>query len=98
MIGWNDAPKGVEVRASYGNNINISYNGILSQCGADQVYLHCVTGDKQGWSNPQDQKMNRTARGWEKDVAVHSNRMLFCFKDSADNWDNNNGNNWEFYA
>ena len=98
MTGWNDTQKGVELRPGYGNDVNVCYTGLLSQCGAEQVYLHCGFGDPQHWNNAQDQRMEHTARGWEKNVALQNNQMIFCFKDSANNWDNNSGHNWVFRA
>jgi hypothetical protein len=38
--------------------------------------------------------MDRTARGCEKNVPMKNHTLAFCFKDSANNWDNNNGYNW----
>ena len=96
MTGWNDVQKGVETRPGYGNDVNICYSGLLSRSGADQVYLHCGFGDTQHWNSVQDLRMERTARGWEKNVTLQSNQLNFCFKDSASNWDNNSGHNWIF--
>lgn len=93
--GWNDFQKGVEVRpAAYANEVTICYNGLLSRSGADQVYLHCGFGDPHHWANTSTQKMDRTPRGWEKTIRMMENKASFCFKDSANNWDNNSGYNW----
>lgn len=92
--GWTDFEKGVEVRPSFGNQVNIIYNGLLSKAGADQVYLHCGFGNPEDWRDVQTLRMERTARGWEKSVPMKNHFMAFCFKDSAENWDNNNGYNW----
>lgn len=96
MTGWYDEHKGVEMRPGYGNDVNVCYTGLLSQCGADQVYLHYGFGETQQWRSVQDQKMQRSARGWEKNVSLMESQMNFCFKDSANNWDNNTGHNWIF--
>ncbi|MFZ5648794.1 MAG: carbohydrate-binding protein [Bacillota bacterium] len=93
--GWNDFPRGVEVKqAAYGNEATIVYNGLLAKSGADQVYLHCGFGDPNSWHNVSTQKMDRTNRGWEKTIRMMDNKAAFCFKDSANNWDNNSGHNW----
>jgi len=92
--GWSDTERGVEVRPSLGNQVNICYNGLLSKSGADQVYLHCGYGDPNNWRDVQTVRMDRTARGWEKTIPMKDHTAAFCFKDSAQNWDNNSGYNW----
>jgi hypothetical protein len=96
--GWSDTPKGVEVRPAGFNEVNIIYNGLLAKSGADQVYLHCGFGDPKNWQNVSTIKMERTQRGWESTLRMQNGLMSFCFKDSANNWDNNNGYNWTVRA
>ncbi len=80
-----------------GEEITILYNGLLSQNGADQVYLHTGYGKAGQWRNVSDMRMSRTGWGWVKTLEMPDDaRFNFCFKDSADNWDNNNGVNWSF--
>lgn len=81
-----------EVR--HGNRTTISYNGILSNCGADKVFLHY---GYDGWHNTETIPMKKDTRGhYNTEIKVKGhNEMNFCFKDSADNWDNNNGTNWK---
>ncbi len=75
--------------------MTILYNGLLAGCGADGVYLHCGYGSSNNWSNIEDIKMEWTQRGWVKTFKPKDDsRLNFCFKDSASNWDNNNGINW----
>jgi len=95
---WNDYQKGVEVKPLGYDEVNISYNGLLARSGADQVYLHCGYGDPKNWTSVNTIRMERSARGWEKPVRIHNNLLNFCFKDSANNWDNNNGFNWTVLA
>ncbi len=77
-----------------GDKATICYKGILAQSGADQIYLHAGYGP-QAWHDVQDLKMYRSPRGWEATVDVkHEGQFNFCFKDSANNWDNNYGLNW----
>jgi hypothetical protein len=77
--------------------VTFLYYGLLDKSGADQVYLHCGYGNPQNWQNVQDVRMERTRRGWAKTIKVEDmDRFNFCFKDSANNWDNNNGINWSF--
>jgi len=94
LQGWKDMEKGVEVNPTFGNQVNICYNGLLSNSGADQVYLHCGYSDPRNWREVITDRMERTARGWEKSVPMKNHTITFCFKDSANNWDNNNGFNW----
>ncbi|SFQ94947.1 carbohydrate-binding protein [Desulfoscipio geothermicus] len=94
MQSWKDFEKGVEVRPAFGNQINICYTGLLSKSGADQVFLHCGYSDPQNWRDTTTMSMERTPRGWEKNVPMKDHTMAFCFKDSANNWDNNSGYNW----
>ena len=80
-----------------GDHINIIYNGLLSNSGADQVWLHFGYGMHDNWHETKDMKMFHTGRGWEQTFQVADpSRLNFCFKDSANNWDNNNGHNWSF--
>lgn len=95
-----DYPGGVVVDPTpitAGEEITILYNGLLSNSGADQVYLHVGYGDARGWRNVSDYRMSRTGWGWVKTMEMPDDtRFNFCFKDSANNWDNNNGINWSF--
>jgi hypothetical protein len=95
---WNDYQKGVEVRPAGFNEANVTYNGLLAKSGADQIYLHYGFGDPKYWSNISTAKMERSPRGWEKTILMQSNMLNICFKDSANNWDNNNSFNWTVRA
>jgi hypothetical protein len=95
---WKDTRKGVEVNPSaYANEATVCYNGLLAKSGADQIYLHCGFGDPRSWSNVTTQKMERSPKGWEKNIRLTNNQAIICFKDSANNWDNNNGHNWNVH-
>lgn len=75
-------------------DVTICYNGLLAKSGASQVYLHTGTGND--WENSYDHRMEPTSNGWEKTIQMERSNINFCFKDSACNWDNNNGQNWCF--
>jgi len=80
-----------------GEEITIFYNGLLHDSGADQVWLHVGYGDAGNWRNVNDYRMEYTDYGWVKKLKVENEKRLnICFKDSANNWDNNNGLNWSF--
>ena len=76
-----------------GSKAKIRYNGLLSQCGADKVYLYYGV---DGWKKPQTIPMERVGDRFETEVktAASVQHVDFCFKDSADHWDNNSGSNW----
>lgn len=76
-----------------GNMAEIGYRGLLVKSGADKVYLHYGT---DGWKNARTVPMNRRPDGsFSAQITAEGERSLeFCFKDSADHWDNNNGLNW----
>ncbi|ADG81749.1 carbohydrate-binding protein [Thermincola potens] len=80
-----------------GEHINVIYNGLLAKSGADGIWLHYGFGPHNNWHDVKDLKMFKTGRGWEHTFQVTDpTRLNFCFKDSANNWDNNNGLNWSF--
>lgn len=76
--------------------VSITYNGILLQNGAVEVYAHVGFGNN--WKSATDHKMNRTTQGFETSFPIDSytDRLNVCFKDSANNWDNNSGFNYTF--
>ena len=74
----------------------ITYNGLLPQNGATEVYAHVGYGSS--WENTQDYKMTKTTRGFEAPIPMpkHADNLNICFKDAANNWDNNTGTNYSF--
>lgn len=86
-LSWNPAP------ASPGDTVQINYHGLLKDSGADSVFLHYSFDN---WSSPtQTVRMERTRDKFTSEIGASGNHELnFCFKDSAANWDNNNGANW----
>lgn len=74
----------------------ISYNGLLSQSGATEVYAHVGYGRR--WENATDYKMTKTSHGFEALISIpqHADSLNVCFKDAANNWDNNTGTNYTF--
>ncbi|MCL6635285.1 MAG: hypothetical protein K6T29_05890 [Peptococcaceae bacterium] len=96
--GWSDHERGVHVKplTQDGRDITIFYNGLLHKSGAQQIYMHNGFGDPFNWHGVEEHRMQRTPEGWKKTINVEDNMVSFCFRDSADNWDNNNGNNWTY--
>jgi len=93
-----EGPVEVEpVPITKGDTVSVRYDGILSQHGADQVFLHVGFGPTNYWTNVRDIPMEKKGKMWEAKVPeVFHNRLNFCFKDSAGHWDNNQGKNWTF--
>ncbi|MBM7866781.1 hypothetical protein GTO89_04045 [Heliobacterium gestii] len=79
-----------------GRDVTIVYDGILSKSGAQQVYLHAGYG--KNWRNVYDHRMEATGSGWQCTINMEQDDLLFCFKDSANNWDNNSGKNWSYQS
>lgn len=77
-----------------GTETSITYDGLLSNSGADKVYLHYGF---DGWHNSETVAMKKSLSGsFNTKVKVNGKDELnFCFKDSANNWDNNNGTDWK---
>jgi hypothetical protein len=77
-----------------GDKCRINYEGLLKKSGADQVYLHCGYG--HDWDYTKDIPMFNTQTGAVCELTMeHDGMFNFCFKDSADHWDNNSGQNWK---
>jgi hypothetical protein len=77
------------------DNAQLSYNGLLSQNGASEVYAHI--GFDANWTKTHDYRMEKTSRGYEVAIPVQSADTLnVAFKDCANNWDNNSGKNYTF--
>nr|WP_269438385.1 carbohydrate-binding protein [Phosphitispora fastidiosa] len=83
--------------SSDGKNVKIIYDGLLSKSGADQVFMRAGFGTRRGWQSTYDHPLKKSDRGWESPVLhMNDDQLNFCFKDSASNWDNNNGENWTY--
>lgn len=79
-----------------GDSVHINYQGLLKNSGAHSVYLHY--GFDNWSSEVATVKMEHQGNGiFEAMIPAHHHghhEMNFCFKDCANNWDNNNGSNW----
>jgi hypothetical protein len=74
--------------------LNIHYRGLLKDAGASEIFLHYGFDSWKGQINTT--KMDKMADGSFSAAikADMAHEMNLCFKDNADNWDNNSGNNW----
>ncbi len=89
--------EGIEITpipVTLGDRVTIKYDGLLADSGADKIYAHIGYGDNDNWTGIQDIPMKKTKNGWVCDTFADEERLNFCFRDSANNWDNNNGRNW----
>lgn len=75
----------------------LKYDGLLAKAGADDVYSVVGYGSNSNWENVQTIRMNRFGNSFHADIpTMHGMNINVAFKDSADNWDNNNGMNYTF--
>jgi len=81
-----------------GDTVHVNYQGLLKNSGANEVYLHYGF---DSWSKGiTTVKMNRNENGdFGSDIPFNeSHEINFCFRDNANNWDNNNGFNWTVHT
>ena len=77
------------------SKVKISYAGKLFQIGSDEVYIHYGFG--LNWDNLGEIKMEKTELGFQAEVElISSDSFNFCFRNSNNEWDNNNGENYIF--
>jgi len=77
------------------NTLSLSYNGLLFESGADVVFVHYGFGAK--WTNSDTIAMTKAENGFVVDIPLaKTGAISMAFKDSAENWDNNNNSNYSF--
>jgi hypothetical protein len=76
--------------------LSVTYNGLLAQSGAAEIYVHYGYGPK--WSKSKTLLLKQEKGGkWIGAIPLQDKTYVnFCFKDGAENWDNNNGRNWAY--
>ncbi len=79
-----------------GESVRVIYDGLLTKSGASDVLAHVGFGDR--WEDVFDYRMVKTVTGFEATVQLPSNTntLNVCFKDCANNWDNNSGMDYSF--
>lgn len=78
-----------------GDKATVVYKGLLANSGANNVYMHVGYGDN--WENCQDICMTRSKEGFTAEIPITCRENLnVAFKDCANNWDNNNCQNYTF--
>ena len=77
------------------SNVKISYTGKLFQEKFEEVYIHYGFG--LNWENLNEVKMERTELGFQAEIELASfDTLNLCFRTSAEEWDNNEGENYVF--
>ena len=77
------------------SQVTLSYTGLLRDAGAETVILH--TGYNADWDMKEMIPMIKENDVFKADLTLKAEgAMHFVFVESADNWDNNSGNNYSF--
>lgn len=77
------------------SKIKISYTGKLFQNGSENVTIHYGYG--LNWDNLNDIEMVKTDLGYQAEInLLEGSTFNFCFKNSFNEWDNNEGINYIF--
>ena len=77
------------------NTVKISYTGKLFQDDSEEVFAHYGFGNN--WDNLNEVKMEKTEIGFQAEIELNSSDTLnLCFRNSNNEWDNNDGQNYIF--
>ena len=77
------------------NTVKISYTGKLFQDDSEEVFAHYGFGNN--WDNLNEVKMEKTELGLQAEIELNSSDTLnLCFRNSNNEWDNNDGQNYIF--
>ena len=69
--------------------VEITYKGYLFKANSTDVSI--VYGYGDNWENQAEQPMKRTLDGFKANIEIKEfNKINFCFKNSYEEWDNNN--------
>ena len=77
------------------SKVKISYTGKLFGENNDAVYIHYGYGLQ--WDNVSEVEMIKTELGYQAEIQLLSSDCLnLCFRNSNNEWDNNDGQNYSF--
>ena len=77
------------------NTVKISYTGELFQGNFEDVFVHYGFGNS--WDNLNEIKMEKTELGFQAEIKlISSDTLNLCFRNSNNEWDNNDGQNYIF--
>ena len=75
--------------------VKISYTGTLFQDNSNDVFIHYGFGTN--WEDLSEIKMEKTELGFQAELKLLPYETFnFCFRNSSNLWDNNNGLNYIF--
>jgi hypothetical protein len=78
---------------SVGDEVTLSYKGVLLEKGSADIFLHFGYGDS--WEEKELLQMKLEKGTYKAKLKMkHSGNLNFCFKDNVENWDNNADNNY----
>lgn len=78
-----------------GQTTKITYSGLLADKGANEVFIHLGYGLL--WENLSEIKMTKNGDAFEADIPLlMADSINFCFRDNANNWDNNSYQNYSY--
>ena len=77
------------------STVKISYTGELFQNNSEEVFVHY--GFSNNWDNLNEIKMEKSDIGFQAEIELVSGDTLnLCFRNSNNQWDNNNSQNYIF--
>ena len=80
------------------SKVKISYTGNLfqdNQNDSEEVFVHYGFGNS--WENLNELKMEKSDLGFQAEIElISSDTLNLCFRNSKNEWDNNNGQNYIF--
>lgn len=77
------------------SNVKISYTGKLFENNSDEVFVHYGFGNN--WDNLNEKKMEKTELGFQAEInLISSDSLNLCFRNSNNEWDNNDTKNYIF--
>ncbi len=77
------------------STVKISYTGKFFQDASEAVSIHYGFG--MNWENVNDVEMEKTDLGFQAEInLLEGETFNLCFKNGADEWDNNDGQNYVF--
>jgi hypothetical protein len=75
--------------------VKISYTGKLFQEDSSEVFVHYGFGPN--WDNVTEKQMEKTELGFQAEIELNTSESLnLCFRNSNNEWDNNNSQNYTF--
>ena len=78
------------------SKVKISYTGTFFENNSEEVFIHYGFGTY--WDNLSEIKMEKTDLGFQAEIdLLESDSFNFCLRNSNNEWDNNNGENYVFH-